>query len=235
MPLPDWSDLLATLPAPDRARLAALPVQHLPKGAPLFHAGDPVRGFVIVLQGCIEVHLTSPTGRGLLLYAVEPGQSCIQTTLGLLGGEDYSGEATSATDCRLVLVPKPLFLALMDSAAPFRGFVFAAFAQRMQGMIHLLERVAFHRVESRLAAALLALAAEGEVHATQSDLAQRIGSAREVVSRRLDHFVRQGWVATDRGRVRLLNPGALRQLAAADSGDCAMPRDQITDSGPRSA
>lgn len=197
-----------------RASLDALMPQTLPKGQTLFHPGDAAQGFVVVLSGRVEVFLTGPNGRDILLYAVEPGQSCVQTTLGLLGGEDYTGEAVTATDCRLILIPRKQFLTLMETAAPFRAFVFRAFAARMQGMMHLLERVAFQRIECRLAATLLALAKEDEVHATQTDLATRIGTAREVVSRRLDAMARQGLVATDRGRVRLLDSAALQCLAA---------------------
>lgn len=214
-----WLDRagLSALAAQDRAALAALPVRSLPKGATLFHPGDDAQGFVVVLRGRVEVFLIGPTGREILLYAVEPGQSCVQTTLGLMGGGPYSGEATCATDCDLILIPAPLFLALMDRAPAFRSFVFLAFARRMQDMTHLLEQVAFQRVESRLADALLDLAQAGEVHATQADLAARIGSAREVVSRRLDGFAQRGWVQTDRGRVRLTDMAALRRIADSDT------------------
>jgi CRP/FNR family transcriptional regulator len=144
----------------------------------------------------------------------------VQTTLGLLGGEDYSAEAVAATDCRVVLIPKSQFLTLMDSAPGFRGFVFTTFAHRMQSMMHILEKVAFQRVESRLAAVLLSLAEEGRVLATQAELATRVGTAREVVSRRLDTFARRGWVRTDRGRVHLTNPAALQRLSqAGDDGN----------------
>lgn len=200
-------------------RLEALLPAGVPKGTLLFQPGEAAKGFVVVLKGRVEVFLTGPTGREILLYAVEPGQSCVQSTLGLLGGEDYTGEAITATDCDLVLIPRALFLALMDQAAPFRAFVFQAFAARMQGMMLLLERVAFQRVESRLAATLLALAEDGAVVATQADLAIRIGTAREVISRRLDSFVRRGWVETDRGRVRLTDAAALRRLAQSDGAE----------------
>lgn len=199
------------------ASLTTLAKQHVPKGTPLFHPGDAARGFVVVLSGRIEVFLTGPTGREILLYAVEPGQSCVQTTLGLLGGEDYTGEAITATDCELVLIPKPLFLALMESAAGFRAFVFQAFATRMQSMMHLLERVAFQRVESRLASILLELSKGSEVHATHAELATRIGSAREVISRRLDAMAKRGLVATDRGLVRITDPAALRRMADSEN------------------
>lgn len=209
------ADGLSGLDTAAVARLAALSPVAVPRGTPLFRPGDAARGFLIVLAGRIEVFLTGASGRDILLYAVEPGGTCVQTTLGLLGGEDYSGEAVTATDSRVVLIPKAEFLSLMDTSAAFRGFVFSAFARRMQGMMHVLERVAFQRVESRLAVALLDRAEGGRVTATHQDLATAIGSAREVVSRRLEAFGRAGWVTTERGAVTLTDLAALRRLAAA--------------------
>lgn len=198
-----------------RARLALdhLPVQTLAKGRQLFHVGDLAQGFVVVLAGRIDVNLTSAGGRCLLLYAVTPGQSCVQTTLGLLADEPYSGEAVAVTDLSLVLIPRGMFQRLMEEDPGFRRFVLTAFGRRMQDVTRLLERVAFDSVESRLAAVLLELGQDGVVQATQAELATRIGSAREVISRRLDTFQRAGWVATDRGVVRILNPVALAGAA----------------------
>jgi CRP/FNR family transcriptional regulator, anaerobic regulatory protein len=90
-----------------------------------------------------------------------------------------------------------------------------AFAQRMTDITRLLERVAFGRIESRLAAALIALADGSTVHATHADLAARIGTAREVISRRLDAMARAGMVSTDRSLVHLRDLPALQRLAAA--------------------
>jgi CRP/FNR family transcriptional regulator len=198
-----------------RDRLAELGPTHIPKGTALFHPGDAAKGFLVVLEGRVEVYLTGPSGRDILLYAVEPGGSCVQTTLGLLGGEEYTGEAVTALPSQVVLIPRSLFLSLMDSSPGFRAFVFGAFAERMQDMMHLLERVAFQRIESRLARVLLERAVDGSVEATHQELAALIGSAREVVSRRLEVFARAGWVSTERGTVRLTDPDTLRRLAAA--------------------
>jgi len=213
----DWTEAAAGLEALDpaaRARLSRLPSAAVPRGTALFHPGDAARGFVVVLEGRIEVFLIGASGRDILLYAVEAGGTCIQSTLGLLGGQDYSGEAVAATDCTVVLIPRTEFLTLMDSSAAFRGYVFFAFASRMQGMMHVLERVAFQRIEGRLAAALLDRAEGDRVSATHQDLATAIGSAREVVSRRLEAFARSGLVDTERGAVVLRDLGALSRLAA---------------------
>ena len=206
----------ADLPALDpeaRGTLDRLSPMEVPPGTALFHPGETVKGFVVVLSGRIEVFLTGPTGRDILLYAVEPGQSCVQSTLGLLGGEDYSGEALTKTACRVVLIPREVFLGLMERSPGFRGFVFSAFAERMQNMMHLLEKVAFQRVEARLAEALLQRAEADVVHATHAEIAVMIGSAREVVSRRLDALARRGVVALERGQVRLIDRDTLLDLS----------------------
>ena len=51
-----------------------------------------------------------------------------------------------------------------------------------------------------------------------AELAARIGSAREVISRRLDHFAKSGWVLPQRGQITILDPRALRRLDAALAG-----------------
>lgn len=208
-----WTNQVGALSQEAARRLQALPEQTVPKGAVLFRAGDAAQGFVVVLQGRIEVHLTGPSGREILLYSVEPGQSCVQTTLGLMAGEPYSGEAFAATEAKVVMIPRPVFLQLMESEAAFRGFVLTALGRRMQDVTRLLEQVAFATIESRLAAALLDMAEADQVQATQAELAARIGSAREVVTRRLDAFQRAGWVETDRGTVRITDRLALEQAA----------------------
>lgn len=208
---------IANLAPASRSRLDALHPQTFPAGTVLFRPGDAVKGYVIMLSGRIGVYLIGPNGREILLYDVEAGSSCIQSTLGLLGGEDYTAEAVVEKDATLVLMPKSVFLELIDSDSAFRRLVFAAFAQRMQSTMQILERVAFQPVDARLADFLLSRASEGEVKATQQDIANAIGSAREVVSRRLDAMGRRGWLSQGRGRITLLKPEALR-LAADETG-----------------
>jgi len=213
-----WIEEAAGLPAFDpeaRQRLAALSAAEVAPGTVLFRPGEAARGFVVVLAGRIDVFLTGPSGREVLLYSVAPGQSCVQSTLGLLGGADYTGEAVAAAPSRIVLIPRETFLALMDRSAAFRGFVFAAFAARMQATMQALERVAFGRIEGRLAQALLALAEGGIVRATHQDLAARVGTAREVVTRRLVALEEQGLVRTGRGIVHIADRGRLERLAAS--------------------
>lgn len=207
--------MLSALEPGAQTTLSRLIPTTLPAGATLFHPGEAVKGYAIVLSGRVDVSLTGSTGREILLYSVVPGQSCIQSTMGLLGGSDYTAEAITQGNTELVLLPRDIFLRLVDSSPGFRAIVFRAFADRMQNMMMLLEKVAFQRVECRLAERLLELAnaAPGPVRITQADLATQVGTAREVISRRLESWSRQGWVKTGRGTVEILDPTALSEIA----------------------
>ncbi len=214
----DWisASPLSNLEPEAKAQLAHVQASAIPKGTPLFHAGDAVQGFAVVLSGKVGVYLTGAGGREILLYDITPGKTCVQSTIGLMGQELYSAEAVCEVDTRLALLPRPLFSALLGSSPAFREYVFSAFAERMHSMMHLLEQVAFVRIETRLAAALLKLAEGGIVHATHAELATQIGSAREVVSRRLDALSKRGLVQLDRGLVTITNPAALQRHALGD-------------------
>ncbi len=193
--------------------LLALPINNVPKGTVLFKPGDAASGFVLLIEGQIDVFLTGATGRELLLYSIEPGQSCVQSTLGLMGGNEYTGEAISASSCRIVMIPRDRFLSFMNNSRGFRNFVFQAFANRMQSTIQVLEQVAFIKIEHRLAAALLKRMQGDEIHATHQELAVIIGSAREVVSRRLESFAKRGILKLSRGHISVIDEQALSELA----------------------
>ncbi|PHP67366.1 Crp/Fnr family transcriptional regulator [Zhengella mangrovi] len=205
------------LDAATKASLERLAVSRADAGTVLFRPGDDAAGFVLVHEGRIGVYLTGRSGRDILLYSVERGQTCIQTTLGLLGGEAYTGEGIAETPIAFSVLPRGDFMALMENSAPFRAFVFRSFAGRLNDVTRLLEQVAFVRVEQRLARVLIERAGEdGTVHLTHQALASAIGSAREVVSRRLEALRSRGLVELDRGLIRVADRPGLRHLAEGE-------------------
>ncbi|MCF3628686.1 Crp/Fnr family transcriptional regulator [Thalassospiraceae bacterium LMO-SO8] len=196
-----------------RRQLEAVRPITIPKGQVLFRPGDEVTCFGVLIGGRVDVYLTGATGREILLYSITPGESCVQSTLGLLGENDYSAEAVAETDVEAVMIPKSLFLGLLGRSEAFRTFVFQSFAKRLQSVMQVLERVAFIRIEERLAAALLERADhDGVVRTTHQELATAIGSVREVVSRRLEALARKGFVSLDRGTIRVADRAGLAAL-----------------------
>jgi CRP/FNR family transcriptional regulator len=202
----------ATLDAATRARIVAgaMPLR-APAGAVLFRPGDPCRGFVLLRTGRARVDLIAEDGHALLLYRVEPGQACAITTSCLFAEEPYSAEGTAETECEGLLLPAPLFARLVEESAAFRTFVLAGFAARLGALMGRIEDLSFRSVDARLAGYLLDRA-PGTVAATQQGIASDIGTAREVVSRRLAAFARAGLVRTERGAVAVLDAAGLTRI-----------------------
>lgn len=204
---------LAELESDASAALARLPLTQLRAGRRLFSGGDQCRGFVLVLSGVVRVSLPGPTGRNLVLYRVGLGETCVQTTLCMTGGGAYTGLGETETDVRLAIIPPPLFEELMGSSAVFRKFVFSRFGERFSEMMHILEAVAFQRIDARLAQSLLTNARDAAVDMTHQQLADEISTAREVVSRHLKQFADRGLIRLGRGHIEIAAPAGLKLIA----------------------
>ncbi|MDP2134842.1 MAG: Crp/Fnr family transcriptional regulator [Sulfuritalea sp.] len=204
--------VLAKLPDEVVRRIRdTLQTMSIPAGTVIFDEHQPCRGFPFVLEGAIRVAKLSGSGRELPLYRVRAGESCIITSSCLLGHADYNARGVAEGATTLALLPRPLFDEMLGEPA-FRDFVFALFSERMAELMQLVEEVAFRKLDQRLAALLLG---KGRVvHATHKQLADELGSVREMVSRLLKGFAEQGLVKLGREQVELLDAAGLRRLAS---------------------
>jgi CRP/FNR family transcriptional regulator len=201
------------LPAPRLERLLAeAEVLQLPAGSVMFDASQPCRGFPLVLEGALRVAKCAPNGREILLYRVDPGQSCILSGGCLLGHSDYTARAVVEEDVLLVSLPPALFGELMLEFEPLRLFVFGMYGDRLAEVMELVEEVAFRRLDERLAQLLIHRGPV--VEATHQKLADELGSVREIVSRLLRSFEERGWVKLERERITVLDPRSLAALQA---------------------
>lgn len=181
-----------------------------PAGTALFDQGTPCQGFPLVVSGVVRVQRHSEDGRQLELYRVEAGELCLASSACLFQGVTLSGQGVAQTDSRLLMVSPALFDDWMRTEG-FRRLVMGLFAQRMVELSALVDALAFRRLDARLAAALLG---HGMViHTTHQALADSLGTVREMVSRVLARFEREGWVKLSRETIEILNSKALRDHA----------------------
>ncbi|OJX80989.1 Crp/Fnr family transcriptional regulator [Magnetospirillum sp. 64-120] len=185
----------------------------LPAGTPVFHDGSACTSYVLVMEGSVRVQKVSESGREIVLYRVESGQSCVLTTNCLITHGDYTAEGVAETEVKALVVPAFAFRTLLGQSEAFRDFVFSAYATRISDLLMLIEEVAFGRIDLRLAGWLCTHAGtDGAIKATHQDIATELGTAREVVSRQLKDFERRGWVGLFRGRVEVVDPAGLASL-----------------------
>jgi CRP/FNR family transcriptional regulator len=203
--------VLDELPVSFRQRIeAGLQTMTVPAGTRLFDEQQPCQGFPFVLAGSIRVAKAAANGRELPLYRVLPGESCIITSSCLLGHADYNARGTTEAPTTLAMLPRELFDELLAQSA-FRDFVFHLFGERIAELMQLVEEVAFRKLDQRLANLLLG---KGRVlHTTHQQLADELGSVREMVSRLLKGFAEQGLVQLGREQVEILDAARLRAVA----------------------
>lgn len=215
----DWTDHfppLKKLPADVLSRLTgASAIVELPEGSRIFGPGQAPESFLLLLDGTIRVQQVSEGGREIVLYRVQAGESCALTTACLMGYEEYQAEGIAETRIRAVAIQRSLFDDLIASSKEFRQFVFTAFSKRITNLFRVIEDVVFSRIDVRLAQRLLDLAGRADhVDATHQQLANELGSAREVISRQMTEFQRHGWITAQRGSIGLADRNALKKLAA---------------------
>ncbi|AZQ69377.1 Crp/Fnr family transcriptional regulator [Silicimonas algicola] len=187
----------------------------VPADTVIFGPGKSPENMLFLLDGTVRVQQVSESGREIVLYRINAGESCVLTTACLLAYDDYSAEGYAETAVRAAAVPRQVFDDLVAQSKTFRQFVFSAFSKRITDLFLVIDEVAFQRMDVRLAQKLIELShGEDTIETTHQKLSVELGTAREVVSRQLQEFQRRGWVEQSRGTVRLLDRSALSDLAA---------------------
>ena len=202
----------------DARRLAARGGGALVKfraGDVLFRPGDAPKGWIVIERGRVRVGLSAETGREVTLYRLEAGDSCLLTTSALLACDSLPAEATAETEVEARFLPTAVFERLIGEDAEFRRAALKNYAERITDLVLVIEDVLFRGLPVRLARWLVAQVGEPALDVTHQAIANELGSAREVVSRVLARFEREGLIESERGRIRVVDPAGLKRIAAS--------------------
>lgn len=212
------NDLLTAYPAlanvvPSLGTLgSAADSLHVAADTVLFDENAACQGFPLVLEGEIKVSRLASDGRSLELYRVVPGELCLVSCASLFRNSPMSAQGISTRPTRLMLIAPDVFQQWL-AAPEFRDAILGLFADRMVDLTSLVDAVAFQRLDQRLAATLLGRGPS--LALTHQQLANELGTVREMVSRLLRRFEREGWVELARECIHIKDSKALRALAAA--------------------
>ena len=94
--------------------------------------------------------------------------------------------------------------------------VFSAFSSHLSKLITLVEKVAFGKLEVRLAKHLLEQRDENNIlTSTHQNIATELGSAREVISRQLKEMEAKGYIEINRGNIKINDITALEDISSS--------------------
>ena len=189
-------------------------VRRYPAGAVLFTQGTPARGLFVITEGRVRV-LRGARGRAHVVHVEGPGGTLGEVPL--FDGGGYPATAIAQEDTRCIVYTPAAISAAMAADPTVAWAIARSLAGRVRNLVERLDRLAVQGVTTRLAAYLLELpVSNGSIGLgqTQQELAEDLGTVREVVARSLRSLKRRGLLASaGRGRFRIINRKALELLA----------------------
>lgn len=179
---------------------------------------DPRRsaGLYLVLEGLARLYLMSPEGRQVTVRYIRPGD-VIGTAAFVTGPSPVSFQAL--TDCRILAFNTPAFRILARTDATVALALAKEIGERLYDTLDVVTGTAFASVRERVAYHLLEIGASHQqgptliAAVTQQELADAVGSVREVVARVLRELRAEGLLATRSGDIVLLDLHGLYQAA----------------------
>lgn len=183
----------------------------IPAGHDVFLEGDRVEAIALLISGEVRVYKIGETGREITLYRFGNGSSCILTANAILSRKTFPAIATVERDAEAVMIPADIFRDWVKRHDLWRDFVFDLLSQRLSTVMAVVDEVVFQRMDRRVAALLTKRgAAQNPIHITHQEIASELGSSREVISRLLEDFIREGSIRSGRGNIEILDFEALR-------------------------
>ena len=178
----------------------------IPAGHDVFVDGDRVDGIALLLSGVVRVYKIGETGREITLYRFGLGQSCILSANAILSQKSFPAIATVEEDAEAVMIPADVFRRWVNKYDLWREFVFDLLSERLSTVMAVVDEVVFKRMDRRVASLLLNQArVQNPMRVTHQEIAAELGSSREVISRILEDFSREGLIESGRGTIEVMD------------------------------
>lgn len=198
-----------SLPDPVIAALSAIamPLQRS-SGAFIQFEGDPADAMYLVTRGRVKIARASASGREQVLNVIGAGGHF--NTVPMFDGGNCPANAQAIEDVTLLALPRDRLLRVVEDHPALALALLKEFTGRLRHLVNLVDDLALHSVQGRLAGLLLEQAAAAErgqpvPPLTQAEIAARLGTVREMIGRALKTFEALGLLRLERGVIVLLD------------------------------
>lgn len=187
-------------------------------GQLIFSEGDACPGLWVIESGRVRIFKSSPNGREQVLAIESPGSSVAE--LPVFDGGKYPASAASLDGATLLFIGKEDFQALCLKRPQVALKVLRTVGRRLRGLVGMIEELSFSTVRHRLIALLVRMARRGEhtsrgiamtLPANNQELAARIGTVRELVSRSISRLQAENLIQVEGRRVIIPDLKALQK------------------------
>jgi CRP/FNR family transcriptional regulator, dissimilatory nitrate respiration regulator len=221
-PSPDILPFLTTIPYfknadPETIRevVKAAFMQEYETGQLVLLEGEQTAGLYIVQQGSLKVTKIALDGREQILQFLGAGD--VFNAISVFTGQPNMATVSALEPSKVWLIRRETILKMLDTHPQFSRRVIQDLAERVTHLITLVEDLSLRSVEARLARLLLEHSVDDRVQrqrwATQIEIASRLGTVPDVVSRTLRKLVERGLIEMNRQEIKLIDRAGLEMVA----------------------
>ena len=179
------------------------------RGDALFWEGDPCAGLHIIESGSVKLYRVSPQGRQYIISVLTEGATCNEVPAFDGGTNPVNVEALETT--RVWVVDAQTLRELIKTNPDYALKVLEKFGQNLRRLVGKVSEMAFYQVTHRLARLITEMDDEPRPHWTQEQLAARLGTVREVVSRSLRELEKSGAIRMEDRRIQIADDDILHE------------------------
>jgi CRP-like cAMP-binding protein len=194
------------------------------KGQFLHFSGDECQNITIVRSGRIKVFRSAPSGREQIIEILEPGDTCACNP----GSSTWqcSSSAQALSDCHVWILRRTYYVRLVQNNPNISRALNQVFAKKMCQFCSFMEDIALNNSKKKLIKFLIdmheqqrLLGHEADTFIlpfTREEVAHRIGTTRETVTRHLNEFKRQKMIDVRSKHIGINKIEELRRLLMED-------------------
>lgn len=161
----------------------------------------------IVVSGSVKVMQSDEDYREMLLYYLQPGETCIMSFLGGMHRDTSKVKAVAEEETEILLIPIEKASELIREFPEWLDYIFRLYHKRFEELLEVTNAVAFKKMDERLLEFIkkkCEVAGSKELNITHEQIARELGTARVVVSRLLKQMENEGLVELGRNKITLL-------------------------------
>lgn len=181
-------------------------LHRIPAGAVIIEPGSFVKFVPLIVFGSIKVLQVEENGKELYLYHLYPGQTCAVSLNCCIGLTQSEIKAVAEEETEFIAIPVKLVDEWMGKYQSWKAFIMQTHHDRFNELIRTINNIAFSKLDERLYKYLLdkskALKSK-TINLTHQQVADELGSSREVISRLLKLLEKHGKLELGRNTITL--------------------------------
>lgn len=170
----------------------------------LYFSDRDCNGFITVVSGTLRAFLTSDEGKEITLYKLQKSDSCILSASCIFKNIHFDVNIDALEDTEAIVLPSHYLEMISKNNMSLNKYILDLTQSRFSEVMWIMQDIVFSSFDKRLIKYLEGFS-EKTIKITHESIANDLGTAREVVSRMLKYFEKEGMVKLSRGSITIID------------------------------